>query len=72
MYSLDVEGLFDFRVRSDEEMEDDEGRDEEIEENVWIIILANVYKEMSIIWQLPIPFILNPPDTVSECCRSSS
>lgn len=49
MYSLDVEGLFDFRVRSDEEMEDDEGRDEEIEENVCIIILAKVYKLMSII-----------------------
>jgi hypothetical protein len=49
VYSLDVEGLFDFRVRSDEEMEDDEGRDEEIEENVWIIILAKVYKLMSII-----------------------
>lgn len=49
MYSLDIEGLFDFRVRSDEEMEDDEGRDEEIEENVWIIMLAKVYKLMSII-----------------------
>jgi hypothetical protein len=42
--SLDVEGLFDFCVRGDEEMEDDEGRDEEVERNVWIIMLARACK----------------------------
>lgn len=40
MRGLDVEGLFDFGVGSDEEMEDDEGRDERIEENIWVIILT--------------------------------
>jgi hypothetical protein len=34
MRSLDIEGLFDFGVRRDEEVEDDEGRNEEIEENI--------------------------------------
>jgi hypothetical protein len=32
--SLDVEGLFDFGVRSNEEMEDYEGGDEEIEKSI--------------------------------------
>jgi hypothetical protein len=32
--SLDIEGLFDFGVRRDEEMEDDEGRNEETEKNI--------------------------------------
>ena len=34
MRSLDVEGLFDLGVGSDEEMEDDESREEGIEENI--------------------------------------
>jgi hypothetical protein len=32
---LDIEGLFDFSVRSDEEMEDDECGNERVEEDIW-------------------------------------
>lgn len=34
MHSLDVEGLFDFGVGGDEEMQDNEGGKEGIEENI--------------------------------------
>jgi hypothetical protein len=63
--SLDIEGLFDFGVRRDEEMEDDEGRNEETEKNIWVAILAKGHKSDIAVHELPIAFILNPPTTVS-------
>jgi len=57
--SLDVEGLFNFGIRSDEEMEDDEGRDEDIEENIWIILFSNNLKA-SIKFLITNPLHLEP------------
>jgi hypothetical protein len=39
---LDIERLFDFCVRSDEEVENDEGRNEEVEEDICSDELANL------------------------------
>jgi len=62
--SLDIEGLFDFRVGSNEEVEEDEGRNYGEEDAIWGYKLAHPQNQIAWSLYLPIGFILNPPDTV--------